>query len=95
LNYFDLNNINKTVIKIDLNVEPNKGSLIKVFSTKNNKDNSTKKDENGIIISNQDKKSQDMIETDVDDSSLNINIKKEVDMLKIVKTEEQGGELDI
>jgi len=66
-----------------------------VFSTKNNKDNSTKKDENGIIISNQGQKSQDMIETDVDDSSLNINIKKEVDMLKIVKTEEQGGELDI
>lgn len=98
-NYFDLNNINKTVIKIDLNVEPNKGSLIKVFSTKNKEPSSTKnKDIDGKNASN-DKKSQDMIETNVEsqseyDSTLNINIKKEVDILKLLKTEDQG-ELDI
>lgn len=98
-NYFDLNNINKTVIKIDLNVEPNKGSLIKVFSTKNKEPSSTKnKDIDGVNASS-DKKSQDMIETNVEsqseyDSTLNINIKKEVDILKLLKTEDQG-ELDI
>lgn len=74
-------------------MEPNKGSLIKVFSSKN-KEYSAKDDDN------KDKKSQDMIDTNVEsdpeyDSSLNINIKKEVDITKLVKTEENAGEIEL
>lgn len=70
-----------------------------MFSTKNKENSSKNKDDKGNTL-NQDTNAQDHIETNVEsqseyDSSLNINIKKEVDILKLVKTEEQGGELDI
>jgi len=62
--------------------------LIKVFSSKN-KEPTSKKDDD-YYKDSKDKKSQDMIDTNVEsdvncDSSMNINIKKEVEISKLVK----------
>jgi len=72
--------------------------LIKVFSSKN-KEPTSKKDDD-YYKDSKDKKSQDMIDTNVEsdvecDSSLNINIKKEVDISKLVKKEENAGEIEL
>lgn len=72
--------------------------MIKVFSSKN-KEPTSKKDDD-YYKDSKDKKSQDMIDTNVEsdvecDSSLNINIKKEVDISKLVKKEENAGEIEL
>jgi len=88
-----------------LNVDPNKSSLIKVFSTKN-KDTALDENLNSNKLGdnkNNDKRnknSQDLIDTNVEsdpeyDSTLNINIKKEVDILKLIKTEEQSDQTKV